>query len=220
MKKPLYFYLFLIGGSLLTAVSCAVLGFMIYFISRGSISDSLALVFIFPIVAGCGIALILYSLKILKSIKNVATLISLYPDFIKTDSFEILTHGFKRSELLIDSVNKNFILLIKDQIVPMCSFKDIISYNVYENYVHIFEGTRKNIGTEKNLGHVGVVGGNILSDYVKSLQVIITINNPQSPNIVINFIGIKGVDRLSSDYLDLIKTINKLCLKLDFMLNS
>ncbi len=220
MKKPLYFYLFLIGGATLIAGACVTLGFLIYFITLGATNDILALALILPIVLGGGVAIVIYSLKIRKSVSNVSTLISLYPDFVKTDGFEIFTHGFKRSELLIDALHKDFILLIKDQIVPIYKFDDIISYNVYENDVNIFEGTRKNIGQEKNLGYVGAKGGNFLSDYVKSLQVIINVKDTQSPHIVISFLGLRGVDRLSSDYREHIKTINKLCSKLDFMMSA
>jgi hypothetical protein len=212
--------LFLISGATLLACSCVTLGFLIYFITLSLTNDVLALALILPVVLGCGIALVIYALKIRKSISNVSTLISLYPDFVKTESFEIFTHGFKRSELLIDALHKDFIFLIKDQIVPLYSFDDIISYNVYENGESIFEGTRKNIGQDKNLGYVGIKGGNFLSDYVKSLQVIINVKDDKSPHIIISFLGLRGVDRLSSDYRDHIKSIHKLCSKLDFMMSA
>lgn len=220
MKKPLYFYLIFIASIILLIGACVILGFIIYNIAIGATLNTLGLAIALPVVAGVGITLLLNALKMLRNINTVSTLITLYPDFIKTDSFDISTNGLKRSVLLIDGVNRKFIFLIKDQIVPAFSFDDIISYNVYENGINIYEGTKENIGQDRFLGHVGIKGGNFLSDYVSDLHLAIKVNDTQSPNIVISFLGIKGVDRLSVDYRDYINTINKLCSKIDYMMTK
>ncbi|MBO5224529.1 MAG: hypothetical protein J6C23_08475 [Clostridia bacterium] len=219
MKKPLLFYLLFIAGVALIIGACVMLGFIIYYIAIGATLNTLGLAISFPIVAGIGIALLCYALKMLKSINTVSTLISLYPDFIKTDSMEISSHPFSRSQLLIDGIHRVFIFLLKGQIVPAYSFDSIISYTVYENGVNVFERTRDNIDKDRFLGHVGTRGGNLMSDYVSDLHLAIKVNDPQCPDLVISFLGIRGVDRLSVDYRDLISTINKLCAKIDKMIS-
>ena len=220
MKKPLYFYLFLIGGAIFLTLACVLLGFLIYYIVLGNTLNVLILALLFPLSAGGGTALLLYAIKILKHLNLVSMLISLYPDFIKTDSFEISTHGFTRSQLLIDGKHKNFIFLIKDQIVPQFAFRDIISYSVYENETKLFEGTRDNIKHEQMFGNVRVSRANFMSDYVRKLQVVLHVNSPICPNIVINFLGFRGVDRLGADYREYVNSINKLCRKINYMMSN
>ncbi len=218
MKKQLYFYALLGLGILLCAAAGLILGFLIYFICAQMIAETVIFAVLLPVFAGGGAIVIVFSQRTLKNMVNISTIATLYPDFNPTENFVINTQGFRRSSLLIDPVSKKFVFILSDSIVPAYRFDDILYYEVFENGYNVHTGDRLNAGKEKFLGSVGIRGSNVLSDHVSTLQAVIKVNDPQSPQIVINYLGLKGVDRLNSDYRDYINAVSKLCLKLDFML--
>ncbi len=218
MKKPLNFYVSLAISSLLLVCSCIIIGFLIYFIVIGATLNALGLAIITPILVGSGIAMLIHTLKMLKTLNNISAIYSLYPDFVQTEYFEIHTQGFKKSTLLLDSINQQFIFILADQVVPSYKFADIIGYDVYENEKNVYSCTRTNPNKNKYFGWVGNAGGNILADTVYSLQVVIKTIDVKNPYIIINYLPVKSIDRLKPDYREYINAINKLCSKLDSIL--
>ena len=220
MKKPLAFYASIISGIFLFICALAMVGFSIYFVTTNLILEFFIFVFLAVTFAYVGFLLFRYGLKLNKAIDAVSTILSLYPNFEKTSSFDIQTQSSKKSTLLIDSKNRQFILILFDHVVPMYSFSDFIGYDVYENNVNIFSTSREKPSLDRNLGWAGTIGGNAFTDRVFSLQIVLHLKDALNPQIVINILSPKGVDRLSVDYREYINATSKLCLKLDQLLQN
>ena len=218
MNKPFTFYASIISGFFLLACALAMLGFAIYFIAIGLILEFFILLFCTIVCGYLGAIALLHGLKLDKAINTVSTILSLYPDFEKTNSFDIQTQSSKKSSLLVDANNKKFIFVLFDHVVPMYSFSDLVGYDVYENSAKIFSTTRENPSFDRNLGWAGARGGNAFTDRVYSLQIVLHLKDALNPQVVINFLSNKGVDRLSVDYREYINSANKLCSKLDQLL--
>jgi hypothetical protein len=220
MDKPFAFQASIISGISLLACAFTMLGFSIYFIVINVFEGFFPLA-LFGVVCGYfGVALILYAIKLNKAINTVSTILALYPDFEKTVSYDIHTQSSKKSTLLIDSKNKCFIFVLFDHVVPMYAFSDFIGYDVYENETKLFSTTRDNPSFERNLGSAGKRGGNVFTDHVSSLQLIIHLKDDLNPQLVINFLSPRGVDRLSAEYGEFIHSLNGFCSKLDRLLQS
>ena len=219
MNKPFAFYTSIVSGIFLLACTLTMLGFSIYFISINVLEGFFLLAFFSAICGYFGVVLTLYAIKLNKAINTVSTIITLYPDFERTASYDIHTQSNKKSSLLIDSRNRQFIFVLFDHVVPMYSFSDFIGYDVYENNVRLFSTTREKPSSERNLGSAGIRGGNIFTDRVFSIQLIIHLKDELNPQLVINFLT-RSVDRLSPDYREYVNSLNRFCVKLDQLLQS
>lgn len=130
----------------------------------------------------------------------------------------------RSARLLIDTKRKQFIYAIGKDYSSIIEFKDILSYEVYEDGDSVVKGSagRALIGGAF-FGLTGAIIGSSgkrkVSNYCSSLKLLIRINDIANPQIEITFIN-SQVEKDSSTYKNCIKSLQEISSYFEYMINS
>lgn len=130
----------------------------------------------------------------------------------------------RSARLLIDTKRKRFIYAIGKDYSSIIEFKDILSYEVYEDGDSVVKGSagRALIGGAF-FGLTGAIIGSSgkrkVSNYCSSLKLLIRINDIDNPQIEITFIN-SQVEKDSSTYKNCIKSLQEISSYFEYMINS
>lgn len=127
--------------------------------------------------------------------------------------------------MLIDDVNKQFILQVNHNFTRIYRYDEIINYEVYENGASVVKGT---VG-EVLIGGIffglaGMIAGSSsdrkISETCSSLQLAIRLNNLEKPQILIEFMSNVPLDKNSSQYIQLKNNLKEACAILEYFINN
>ena len=131
---------------------------------------------------------------------------------------------FRTVRLLIDTKNRQFIYVLGKKYSPVIHFKDILSYEVYEDGNSVVKGSagRALIGGAF-FGVIGALVGSSgkrrVSNYCSSLKLLIRVNDIDNPQIEISFIN-SQIDKNSFTYKTCIKSLQKITSYFEYMINN
>ena len=146
-------------------------------------------------------------------------------DFKISKIFDIKTDALKGIKLLVDSENKKFIFQNKDTVcIKPYNFSDMLNYEVYENGKSQVQGRAGSAligGAFFGLGGL-IVGSSMsrnINEKCNELKLIIRINDPENPQIVIPYIKTQ-CDKSGWLYRDTIENVQELCSLLEYIINT
>lgn len=148
---------------------------------------------------------------------------------INDTSFQIsriisIEESHPKMKILVDDVQKQFILEKEAEKTKAYSFSDIINYEIYENGKSKVQGRAGSAligGAFFGIG--GLIIGSSMSRSIDEectqLKLIIRINDPIEPQIAIDYV-VGTVNKSGNTYRKYIENLQSLCSHLEYMINS
>jgi hypothetical protein len=127
--------------------------------------------------------------------------------------------------MLIDNVNKQFVLYINHNFSQVHKYSEVINYEVYENGSSVVKGTAGEAligGAFFGLAGmiVGASASKTITENCSSLQLAIRLNDINTPQILIEFMGSTPIDKTSDDYKKLKDNLKEACSVIEYILNN
>ncbi len=146
-------------------------------------------------------------------------------NFNITKTIIIRSESWSTQKMLLDENNKLFMFQAGKKCTKIYRYCDIINYEVYENGYSKVRGTAgKALIGGLFFGLSGLIVGSSTGKQVKEkctqLQLIIRVNDPESPQIVVTYINGLFCDKNSFIYENVKKNIQFVCSQLEYMINQ
>jgi energy-coupling factor transporter transmembrane protein EcfT len=127
--------------------------------------------------------------------------------------------------MLIDNVNKQFVLYVNHKFLQVHKYSEVINYEVYENGSSVVKGT----AGEALIGGaffgltgmiVGASASRTITENCSSLQLAIRLNDINNSQILIQFVGATPIDKASEEYKKLKDNLKEACSVIEYILNN
>ena len=239
MKKKTYSALLII--SITSLIICYALSFSLVFLLETPIPT---VVFILLSMFPCALLIYLicgekdnytWTIKNLKQeyVDNPALIpidlqqgeLAKYAQFNISKRATLATTSPIKPHLFIDDINKKFVYERATNLSKVYSFKDIISYEVYENGNSKIQGRAGSAligGALFGLGGL-VVGSSMsrgISEKCNDLKLIIHIKDSHNPQITISYFKAAQCDKSSWIYRKKIENLHEVCSTLEYIVNA
>lgn len=165
--------------------------------------------------------------KVRNRIINKTEQLAGYPkieNFTITKSIKFKTLTDKNERMFIDNNDKKFIFKFENGYSKQYSFQDLLSYDINENNKNVVKGTAgKSLIGGLFFGLEGmIIGGNMskkIDDICDNLQLIIRLNDIDTPQVVINYLNNK-VNKNSDAYKSMKSNLQEISSNLEYILNN
>ena len=146
-------------------------------------------------------------------------------DFIADKTINISTGGWSNESILIDNINKKFIHKKGKHLSRPYKFNDIINYEVYENGNSKVKGTAGKAligGAFFGIGGliIGSSMGKKINEKCNQLQLIIRLNDFNTPQIDLKYIDNVEYDKNGFLYRNMKSNLQEVCSILEYMINA
>jgi hypothetical protein len=145
--------------------------------------------------------------------------------FVLSKIITVTTTGLFSIKFLIDNQNKKIIFQKGKTNSKTYNFSDLINYEVYENGQSQVQGRAGSAligGAFFGLGGM-IVGSSMsrnINDKCNQLQLIIRLNDFNSPQIIIDYCKNSNLDKSSILYRNIKNNLQTVCSMLEYMLNE
>ena len=128
------------------------------------------------------------------------------------------------ARLLVDTKHKQFIYAVGGKYSDIIKFKDVLSYEIYEDGNSVVKGSAGRaliggafFGVAGAL--VGSSGKREISNYCQSLKLLVRINNIDQPLLEISFISGK-TEKGGFTYKNCLNSLQQICAYFEYMINN
>ncbi len=146
-------------------------------------------------------------------------------EFYADKTIKLATEGLSSAVLLIDNEKKKFIYKRGGILSRPYKFSDIINYEIYENGISTVKGTAGKAligGAFFGLGGliVGSSMGKSINEKCNQLNLIIRLNDINTPHINIKYINNNQYNKAGFVYRNMKSNLQEVCSILEYMINS
>jgi len=146
-------------------------------------------------------------------------------NFEITKSIKFKTLTDRNERLFIDNESKKFVFKFENRFTKHYSFKDLISYEINENKNSVVKGTAgKAFVGGLFFGLEGmIIGGNMsrkVDEICDNLQLVIKLNDIETPQVVINYIENHKINKVDETYKAMKANLQEICSNLEFIMNN